>query len=172
MVVISQQNMAWNGGSYTQQLLRIYRYRYVLLRPTALVHQIIMAQRHPRGNPQKSYHIPPLKHFYYDTGRELPKILYYPNTATSFIVSHSCDTQILILIRTLSPLCCTPLEVSDCIHPLSAVCVYVSPPSSDIKIINNQINTQHVKTKTNVIKSTIIYIKPINTYNLQLHTLQ
>jgi hypothetical protein len=35
-------------------------------------------------------------------------------------------------------------------------------PYSDIKIINNPINTQRVKTKTNIIKSTIIYIQSIN----------
>jgi hypothetical protein len=35
-------------------------------------------------------------------------------------------------------------------------------PSSDIKIINNPINTQRVKAETNIIKSTIIYIQSIN----------
>jgi hypothetical protein len=37
------------------------------------------------------------------TGRRLPEILYYPNTATNFIVSHSCDTQILIITRRCQP---------------------------------------------------------------------
>jgi hypothetical protein len=41
--------------------------------------------------------------------------------------------------------------------PLSDICGYLSPPSSEIIIINNPINTLHVKTKTNIIKSTIIY---------------
>jgi hypothetical protein len=78
----------------------IYRHTYYI---PPLVHQIFLVKpSHPRRNPQKSYHIPPLKTvLLWRTVRGFPKIFYYPNTAAIFIVSPSCDTQILIIIPTL-----------------------------------------------------------------------
>jgi hypothetical protein len=132
-----------------------------------------MAQCHPRGNPRKSYHIPPLKKSFIMTqGGELPE-----NTTTSFIVSPSCDTQILIIIPMLSLLHYSRKRLYQFLlilpyrgHQVN-ICGFLLPPFSEIIIINNPINTQHVKTKTNIIKSTIIYIKPINTYHLRFHNI-
>jgi hypothetical protein len=50
-----------------------------------------------------------------------------------------------------------PMGVNDCTHPYRTS-VDFSLLSSDIKIINNPRNTLRVKTKTNIIKSTMTYI--------------
>jgi hypothetical protein len=116
---------------------------------TEILITYVVVQCHPCVNPQKSYHIWVGKKtkFYYATGWRL----------SGLILSHT---------------------VTNC-APNGGWWLYSPPirrlwisltPSSDIKIVNNPINTRHVKTKTNKIKSTVTYIQSINIHiNLQLH---
>jgi hypothetical protein len=63
------------------------------------------------------------------------KILTYPTAETSFIVSHSCDTQILFIThhcqpnnyapKTLSPNFVVSHGVNTSTHPLSDICGYL-----------------------------------------------
>jgi hypothetical protein len=112
---------------------------------------------------------------------EPPKILLYPTDATSFIVPPSCDIQIVILSchcqpiyyapKTLSPIFGLPTLAINwlCPNMLPPNFVVLTPTrhpwisptlSSEIITTNNTINTQHFKTKTNIIKSTTTYIQP------------
>jgi hypothetical protein len=119
--------------------------------------------------------------------RKMPLRIFYLfclTVATKFIIAQGRGSQKPSTIPTLSPLhyggkyvyefvtystlplpptCCTPdggrwLYT----HPVRRLWISLSP-SSDIKITNNPLNTLHDKTKTNIIKSTIIYKKPIGT---------
>jgi hypothetical protein len=121
---------------------------------------------------------------------EPPKILSYLTAENSFIISQGGRSQKSYTIRTLSPsyygknrlyqffsYFILPLPPSFCTldggqwlySPLSDVWWYLSPLPVTLKIINNPINIRHVKTKTNIIKSTITSIQSICTHNLQLN---
>jgi hypothetical protein len=133
--------------------------------------KFIMAQRRLRENPPKSYHVPPLKtvvlwrravaprnlilsqhchQFYCGTPRLPPKFRIFHLTATNF---------------------CTP-DGGQWLYspPIRRLWIYLNP-SGDIKIVNNPIKTRHVKTKTDIMKSTIIYIQLISTHHLQFHNI-